>query len=58
MKAVDVTDERLAASDCVVIVTDHAEFDYPRIVARARLVVDTRHVTWKLGLASERVVTL
>jgi UDP-N-acetyl-D-glucosamine dehydrogenase len=58
LKAVEVTDERLAASDCVLIVTDHAEFDYPRIVDRARLVVDTRHATWKLGLTSERVVTL
>jgi UDP-N-acetyl-D-mannosaminuronate dehydrogenase len=28
LKAVEVTDERLAEADCVVILTDHQEFDY------------------------------
>jgi len=31
--------------DCVVIVTDHSQYDYPAIVARAKLVVDTRNAT-------------
>lgn len=31
--------------DCVVIVTDHTVYDYERIVARARLVVDSRNAT-------------
>src|SRR5580704_1953727 len=30
-------------ADCVVIVTDHAKFDYPSIVKNARLIVDTRN---------------
>src|SRR5271166_3508144 len=30
-------------ADCVVIITDHADFDYAAIVQRARLVVDTRN---------------
>src|SRR5271166_5954849 len=30
-------------ADCVVVVTDHAAFDYAAIVQRARLVVDTRN---------------
>jgi UDP-N-acetyl-D-glucosamine dehydrogenase len=30
-------------ADCVVIVTDHAGFDYPGIVRDARLIVDTRN---------------
>ena len=30
-------------ADCVVIVTDHADFDYPAIVQNARLIVDTRN---------------
>ncbi len=30
-------------ADCVVIVTDHASFDYSAILDRARLVVDTRN---------------
>ena len=31
--------------DCVVIVTDHTVYDYEDIVARARLVVDSRNAT-------------
>ena len=30
-------------SDCVVIVTDHTVFDYSALVARAKLIVDTRN---------------
>jgi UDP-N-acetyl-D-glucosamine dehydrogenase len=31
--------------DCVLIVTDHSDYDYARIVREARLVVDTRNAT-------------
>lgn len=31
--------------DCVVIVTDHSDYDYPSIVSKAKLVVDTRNAT-------------
>jgi UDP-N-acetyl-D-glucosamine dehydrogenase len=44
----------LAEYDCVVIVTDHSCYDYARIVAEARLVVDTRNAT--RGIASEKIV--
>ena len=30
-------------ADCAVIITDHSSFDYPRIAAQARLIVDTRN---------------
>ena len=32
-----------ADADCVVIVTDHTSFDYAGLVARSRLIVDTRN---------------
>jgi UDP-N-acetyl-D-glucosamine dehydrogenase len=32
-----------AEAECVVIVTDHADFDYAAILERAKLVVDTRN---------------
>jgi UDP-N-acetyl-D-glucosamine dehydrogenase len=32
-----------AAADCVVIVTDHSQFDYEGLVSRARLIVDSRN---------------
>ncbi len=37
--------EQIPEFDCVVIVTDHSQYDYPGIVAQARLVVDTRNAT-------------
>jgi UDP-N-acetyl-D-glucosamine dehydrogenase len=30
------------AADCVVVITDHTGVDYPSVVKRARLIVDTR----------------
>ena len=50
LTAVDLTDEMLAACDCAVIVTDHSDVDYGRVLRLAPLVVDTRNVTRKLGM--------
>jgi len=38
-----LTAEGLRAADCVVIVTDHASFDWDFVIANSRLVVDTRN---------------
>ncbi len=35
----------LGRFDCVIIVTDHSDYDYERIVKESRLVVDTRNAT-------------
>jgi UDP-N-acetyl-D-glucosamine dehydrogenase len=37
--------DQIPEFDCVVIVTDHTQYDYPRIVSQAKLVVDTRNAT-------------
>jgi UDP-N-acetyl-D-glucosamine dehydrogenase len=58
LKAIEVTNERLAEADCVVILTDHREFDYTRIVETSSLVVDTRGATHALAAPAGRVVTL
>jgi len=58
MKAVELTDAVLAAADCVVILTDHSEFDYRRTVDAARLVIDTRNATFGLPAPEGRVVRL
>jgi UDP-N-acetyl-D-glucosamine dehydrogenase len=52
MKCVDLKD--LTQYDCVVIVTDHSDYDYKRIVKESQLVVDTRNAT--RGIDSDRVV--
>jgi UDP-N-acetyl-D-glucosamine dehydrogenase len=46
--------ERLGQYDCVVIVTDHSDYDYKKIVGEAQLVVDTRNAT--KGIESPKVV--
>jgi len=43
-------------ADCVVIVTDHSEFDYGAIVERARLIVDTRNALKKFS--ADKIVRL
>jgi UDP-N-acetyl-D-glucosamine dehydrogenase len=47
--SVPLTDARIKAADVVVIVTDHTCFDYAKVVKLAKLVVDTRNATKKLG---------
>jgi len=48
--------ESAADADCVVIVTDHSAFDYVSLVARARLIVDTRNAL--RGVVSPTIVRL
>jgi len=52
MKCADLDD--LGQYDCVVIVTDHSDYDYRRIVREAQLVVDTRNAT--RGIDSSKVI--
>jgi UDP-N-acetyl-D-glucosamine dehydrogenase len=44
----------LGQYDCVVIVTDHSDYDYRHIVEQSQLVVDTRNAT--RGIASDKIV--
>jgi UDP-N-acetyl-D-glucosamine dehydrogenase len=44
----------LGQFDCVVIVTDHSDYDYRRIVQESQLVVDTRNAT--RGIQSDKIV--
>jgi UDP-N-acetyl-D-glucosamine dehydrogenase len=46
--------EKLGQYDCILIVTDHSDYDYRQIVAEAQLVVDTRNAT--KGIDSPKVV--
>src|SRR5579863_5880941 len=55
MVAIDA-DKGAAEADCVVIVTDHKDFDYARIVERSKLIVDTRNAL--KGNPSAKIVRL
>ncbi len=44
----------LGQYDCVLIVTDHSDYDYKKIVSEAKLVVDSRNAT--RGIKSPKIV--
>src|SRR5581483_6548654 len=46
--------EDLGQYDCVLIVTDHSDYDYKRIVDEAQMVVDSRNAT--RGIKSSKIV--
>src|SRR6266498_2524030 len=46
--------DNLGQYDCVLIVTDHSDYDYAKIVRESKLVVDTRNAT--KGISSPKIV--
>ena len=48
----------LPQMDCVVIITNHACFDYPAILDASRLIIDTRNALGKLGHENPKVIRL
>jgi UDP-N-acetyl-D-glucosamine dehydrogenase len=49
-------DAAVTKADCVVIVTDHSGFDYPALLEKAPLIVDTRNAL--KGTVSDKIVRL
>lgn len=45
LKAVELTEECLCQADCLIIATDHDDYDWAWIVANAKLIVDSRNAT-------------
>ncbi len=45
LSSVPLTEEALSEADVVVIVTDHTDIDYARVLEQAVVLVDARHVT-------------
>jgi UDP-N-acetyl-D-glucosamine dehydrogenase len=59
VKAPHVDLEQAGDFDCVVITTDHSDVDYAKLVARAKVVVDTRNATKALRKANrDKIVSL
>ena len=44
MTSVSDLDAALTRADCIVVATDHADYDWGAVKARAQSIVDTRHV--------------
>jgi len=49
LMAVESNERTLSAADCVVVVTNHRDFDYEMIVRKSPVVVDTRNATRKFA---------
>ena len=48
--------DNLGQYDCVLIVTDHSDYDYQRIVRESQLVVDTRNASERYRQPENRTV--
>lgn len=53
-----LTPEFLQEMDCVVIMTNHKDYDYDLIVANAKLIVDTRNATKKVKVFQEKIIKI
>lgn len=51
--SVKLSSEMLSSADCVVIATDHSDYDPTHIVAQATMVFDTRGIT--TGIESDKI---
>jgi UDP-N-acetyl-D-glucosamine dehydrogenase len=58
MKSVTDLEGAIQQADCVVITTDHAAYDWKKILERSKLVVDSRNALGEAGRASPKVVSL
>lgn len=58
MHSVDSMEDAVTKADCVVIITNHSEYDYEVVLAKAQLIVDTRNALGKAGRNNEKVFSL
>jgi UDP-N-acetyl-D-glucosamine dehydrogenase len=58
LESVPLVPEVLSSQDCVLIVTDHAAFDWPLVLAHSRLVIDTRGTTRGVSSATGTAVVV
>ena len=57
-QGIELTDEMLASTDCVVFTTNHSCFDVEHIVEKAQLVVDMRNAVKKVSIENRKVFKL
>ncbi len=58
LNSVDNLMQAVEQSDCVVIITNHKDYDYEAILEKARLIVDTRNALGSEGRDHPKVVRL
>ncbi|MGN6563445.1 MAG: nucleotide sugar dehydrogenase, partial [Thermomicrobiales bacterium] len=58
LESVALDEAAVRAADCVVIATDHHDYDWAWLAAHAALIVDTRNATAKIAHPAGRIVKL
>jgi UDP-N-acetyl-D-glucosamine dehydrogenase len=56
MKSVPLTAAKIKSYDCILISTNHSDYDYKWIVKNAKLVVDSRNATVKVKSGRSKIV--
>jgi UDP-N-acetyl-D-glucosamine dehydrogenase len=56
LKSESLTEEFLSSQDCVLIATDHSDYDWSWIVSKSRLIVDTRNATRGVAADAGQIV--
>ncbi len=57
-ESVELTKELVRSADCILITTDHTQYDYEMVVKNAKRVIDTRNATKNVRKGREKIVLL
>src|SRR5215831_3171337 len=58
LKSIELTSDNIECQDCIIILTDHTAYDFRRITAASKLVVDTRNATKDLQQFKDKIIKL
>jgi UDP-N-acetyl-D-glucosamine dehydrogenase len=58
MNSTQLSSDAIAKQDCVIILTDHTDYNFKEIAAAARLVIDTRNATKDLHTLTDHIIKL
>jgi UDP-N-acetyl-D-glucosamine dehydrogenase len=58
LESIELSSDAIDKQDCVIILTDHSEYDFKQITAAARLLVDTRNATKDLHAFTDHIIKL
>jgi UDP-N-acetyl-D-glucosamine dehydrogenase len=58
LKSIELTSANIDTQDCIIILTDHSVYDFPRIIDASKLVVDTRNATKHLHEFKHKIIKL
>ena len=58
LQSVELTALNIESQDCIIILTDHSTYDFGRIIAASKLVVDTRNATKDLQEFKDKIIKL